>query len=204
MGHQGRFGKYGEKKRLERLRRTGIHDSLHLKQKVLSEKEGTFSRRKNTQRIQVNVAPAKAIDVEFIKRLSRRAFEKYGSYGDVVSQWFQSEMTETFMGRLDKSPVGFAMLGLIKEENSAREVCELLAIAVEPDQRLKGIGQMLLNAVEKKAIEWQIDRIFLHTAKENIPALNLFTRSGFVSCGSKKHFYPAGQDALVMAKMINS
>ena len=40
------------------------------------------------------------------------------------------------------------------------------------------------------------------TAKENIPALNLFTRNRFASWGLKKHFYPAGQDALIMAKVL--
>jgi len=202
MGHQGRFGKYGEKKRLERLRHAGIRDAVQVKAKVLTKKEGAFSRNGSHRRVRVRITPAKALDIDFIRRLSGSAFEKYGSYGDVVSQWFQSEMTQTFIGRMERRPVGFAMVGLIKEDNSSGEVCELLAIAVESDQRLKGIGQMLLNAAEQKAVEWRMDRIFLHTARENLQALNLFTRNGFVSWGLKKHFYPAGQDALVMAKKI--
>jgi len=203
MGHRGRFGKYGEKKRLERLRHAGIRESTHRKAKVLSGEEGSLSRKGITQRIQVIIVPAKALDVDFIGRLSGIAFEKYGSYQDVVSQWFQSEMTETFIGRMERRHVGFAMLGLIKDEDSVQKVCELLAIAVEPDQRYKGIGQMLLNAVEQKAFEWQTDRIILHTAKENLTARNLFTRNGFVSWGLRKHFYPAGQDASVMSKVLN-
>ena len=177
MGHQGRYGKYGETKRLERLKHAGIRDSGHGNKKVLSKKEEAFSKKGISHRIQVNVTPAKTSDIEFIRRLSRSAFEIYGSYGDVVSQWFQSEMTETFIGRIARRPIGFAMLGLIREENSDRKVCELLAIAVEPNQQLKGIGQLLLNAVEQKAFEWQVEEIFLHTAKENLQALNLFKRN---------------------------
>lgn len=204
MGHRGRFGKYGENKRFERLRQAGNRDSADRAAKVCPEEGGSFSKKRIIQRVRIRIGPARAFDLDFIRTLSGRAFKKYGSYQDVISQWFQSEMTETIIGRMEKRPVAFAMIGHIQDEDPVQKVCELLAIAVEPDNRHKGIGQMLLNAIEQKALEWQTDRIFLHTAKENLPARNLFTRNGFVPWGLKKHFYPAGQDALVMSKIIHS
>ena len=202
MGHQGKYGNNGEKKRLEQFRHAGFRDSKHRKEKGLSVERESLSWKGITQGVQVGIVPAKAGDFDFIRQLSRSAFKTYGSYQDVVSQWFQSEMTETFIGRVGRKPVGFAMLGLIMEGDSIKKACELLAIAVEPDHRHKGIGQGLLNAVERKAFEWQTTRIFLHTAKINLPARNLFAGNRFVSWGLKKQFYPAGQDALVMSKVI--
>jgi ribosomal-protein-alanine N-acetyltransferase len=204
MGHRGRFGKYGENKRLERLRQAGNRDSTDRAVKARPEEEVSFSKKRVTQRVQIRVGPARALDLDFIRTLSRRAFQKYGSYQDVISQWFQSDMTETIVGRIERRPVGFAMIGLIGDEDPVQKACELLAIAVESDKRHKGIGQMLMKAVDKKAVEWQAERIVLHTAEENLPARSLFTRNGFVPWGLKKHFYPAGQDALVMSKIIHS
>ncbi len=204
MGHRGRFGKYGENKRLERLRQAGNRDSTNRTAQVRPGEEGSFSKKRVTQRVRIRIGPARALDLDFIRTLSGRAFQEYGSYQDVISQWFQSEMTDTIIGRMERRPVGFAMIGLFEDEDPVQKVCELLAIAVEPDKRHKGIGQILLNAMEQKAFEWQTDRVFLHTAKENLPARNLFIRNGFVSWGLKKHFYPAGQDALVMSKIIHA
>jgi len=204
MGHRGRFGKYGENKRLERLRQAGNRDSTDRAAKLRPGEEVSFSKKRVTQRVRIRIDPAKVLDLDFIRTLSRRAFQKYGSYQDVISQWFQSEMTETIVGRIERRPVGFAMIGLIGNEDPVQKVCELLAIAVESDKRHKGIGQMLMKAVDKKAVEWQAERIVLHTAEENLPARSLFTRNGFVPWGLKKHFYPAGQDALVMSKIIHS
>jgi ribosomal-protein-alanine N-acetyltransferase len=204
MGHRGRFGKYGENKRLERLRQAGNRDSTDRAVKARPEEEVSFSKKRVTQRVRIRIGPAKVLDLDFIRTLSRRAFKKYGSYQDVISQWFQSDMTETIVGRIERRPVGFAMIGLIGDEDPVQKACELLAIAVESDKRHKGIGQMLMKAVDKKAVEWQAERIVLHTAEENLPARSLFTRNGFVPWGLKKHFYPAGQDALVMSKIIHS
>ncbi len=204
MGHRGRFGKYGENKRLERLRQAGNRDSTGRAAKVRPREEVSFSKKRVTQRVRIRIGPAMALDLDFIRALSRRAFQKYGSYQDVISQWFQSEMTDTIIGRMERGPVGFAMIGLMEDEDPVQKVCELLAIAVEPDKRHKGIGQMLMKAVEEKAVEWQAERIVLHTAEENLPARSLFTRNGFVPWGMKTHFYPAGQDALVMSKIIHS
>jgi ribosomal-protein-alanine N-acetyltransferase len=203
MGRRGRFGKYGESKRLERLRRAGNRDDSDRTTKGRPGEEGFFSKKEYTRRTRIRIGPARALDLGFIRTLSGRAFEKYGSYQEVISQWFQSEMAETIVGRIERRPVGFAMIGLVEVEDSVEKVCELLAIAVELDKRHNGIGHMLMKAVDKKAVEWKTERIILHTAEENTPARSLFTKNGFIPWGIKPHFYPAGQDALVMSKIIH-
>jgi ribosomal protein S18 acetylase RimI-like enzyme len=202
MGRRGRFGKYGESKRLERLRQSGVYDPSHKAAKVHPAEEGSFSKKWVPQSDRIRVVAAKAADIDFVERLSEIAFRKYGSYQRVITQWFQSEMTETIIGHMGGRPVGFAMIGMIKDETSAQDICEILAIAVTPTKQHKGIGHLLLRAVEKKASEWPVERIFLHTAKDNIAARDLFTKHGYVSSGMKTNFYPEGQDALLMSKII--
>ena len=205
MGRRGRFGKYGENKRLERLRQSGIHNPSHRASKVRPAEEGfSFSKNWVPKSNRIRIEAARAADIDFVERLSGRAFRKYGSYQKVIAQWFQSEMTETVIGHMDRRPVGFAMIGILRDETSAQNICELLAIAVKPTKQHKGIGQKLLRAAEKKASGWQVERVFLHTAKDNTAARDLFTRNGYIPSELKAHFYPEGQDALVMSKAIHS
>ena len=202
MGRRGRFGKYGENKRLERLRQSGVYDPSDRAAKIHPAQGGSFSKKWVPQGDGIRILAARAADIDFVERLSGIAFRKYGSYQRVIAQWFQSEMTETIIGHMGGRPVGFAMIGVIKDEASAQDICEILAIAVTPAKQHKGIGHLLLRAVEQKASEWPVDKIFIHTAKDNISARGLFTKSGYVSSGMKTNFYPEGQDALVMSKTI--
>ena len=79
---------------------------------------------------------------------------------------------------------------------------ELLAIAVEPARQGLGIGELLMREAIGKAQKLEGEMVTLHTAVENRPAQRLFTKCGFVPSGIKKHFYPKGQDALMMYREV--
>jgi ribosomal protein S18 acetylase RimI-like enzyme len=150
--------------------------------------------------ISVSLGPAESFDVEFIKRLSRDVFDIYGPYEETIPSWFKSGRSETIVARAEKTPVGFAMLGLLNSRYDFHSVSELLAIAVEPQWQRKGIGESLLKEADRKAVEMGMKRIFLHTAMDNLRAQRLFTRVGYRPWEIKRAFYPQGQDAYVMAK----
>jgi len=81
-------------------------------------------------------------------------------------------------------------------------ICELLAIGVEPAKQRHGIGHVLMGEIERTARNLGIGRIILHTDVENIPGRKLFEKQIFVPSEVKKSFYPEGQDALMMYKDI--
>ena len=134
--------------------------------------------------------------------MSRDVFDIYGPYGNMIFQWFESKATETIIARMDGQPVGFTMIGQISGRHDFQHIPELLAIAVEPEKQGMGIGNMLLNKIEKKASELNIKGLVLHTATENIVAQRLFSRNGYKELGIKNNFYPEGQDAIMMFKEI--
>jgi ribosomal protein S18 acetylase RimI-like enzyme len=203
MGNRGRFGKYGETKRLNRLRQTRTKAFF---QKGIGperfEQSPPLSRTID-KRASVRVRLAKATEAGFITQLSRKAFNVYGPYEGVISRWFESKGTVTLVAFLRGRPVGFAMIGQLCEAGTLERVSVLLAIAVEPDKQRRGIGRMLLKEAERKAAEQKMARLCLHTAKENLSARRLFTANGYHPLGIERNFYPAGQDALVMFKEIS-
>jgi ribosomal-protein-alanine N-acetyltransferase len=106
----------------------------------------------------------------------------------------------TLIALHEERPVGFAMLGRFSNPAQVLFSAELLAIAVEPRKQRMGAGRLLMNEIEEIALSLGVNRLFLHTAKDNLPAQKLFRSCLFTPSELKRNFYPAGQDALLMFK----
>ena len=182
-------------KRLERLRKSGVRFQS-------SENAPEPGRASCCHSGKISVRRANPADVGFIGRLSGNAFSVYGPYRSLVTGWFESNSTMTLVCIEKGEPVGFAMMGRLLDESEKEPRCELLAIAVEPEARRRGVARMLLREIEKEAKRLNEHTLFLHTATENIPAQNLFKKHGFTTQSVKKHFYPSGQDAVKMMKIV--
>ena len=202
MGNRGRFGKYGETKRHNRLRQPRIKPPLPRGSDAKSIVRESSSKASIHQKAPLEIRPAKTSDSSFITHLSGKVFNIYGAYDDIVSDWFESERTFTLIALLGRKPAGFAMIGQVANREHLEHVFEVLAIAVVPENQRTGIGQMLLRDVERKATELNVKRLFLHTAEENLSAQKLFLKNGYHPWGMEQGFYPAGQDALLMSKEI--
>jgi GNAT superfamily N-acetyltransferase len=146
---------------------------------------------------------AMASDSRFIGRLSRDVFAIYGPYEDILSKWFRlGNGVTTIIACLNKIQIGFAMLSEPSERYDLQDVSELLGIAVEPERQGKGIGGMLLQAIESKSASLSNKWLFLHTAVDNMPARRLYERNGYRNLEIKRCFYPEGQDAIMMYKPV--
>jgi ribosomal protein S18 acetylase RimI-like enzyme len=202
MGNRGRFGKYGEAKRFDRLRQAGMsRPSPHELQSGPS-KLRYGSKKSAYPKARVKIRSASISDASFIGQLSGRVFHFYGPYEDIVSRWFQRGITVTIIATMDKKPVGFAMIGDTSNRWDLPQISELLAIAVEPEKQGRRIGEILIGEIERKALELNIKRIFLHTAVNNLSARKLFTKNGYRIWEIKRDFYPKGQDAVMMSKEV--
>ena len=199
MGNRGRYGKYGERKRLERLRdsKAGF---ITTRRRGIKPKEGFSAFLKRIPESSLRVRQARPTDVGYIRDLSERSFQQYGPYDNVLSQWFELGTTVTLLACQGKRAMGFAMFSRPLLNHPIPLEIEVLAIAVEHNRRRKGIGDLLMREVESAAHQLQVDKLLLHTAVENLPACNLFKKHGFVPAEIKKDFYPLGQDALMMFK----
>lgn len=160
--------------------------------------------KRNPERSKITIRVAEESDMEFAHNLSKKAFSRYGPYEDMLERWFLSGTTETFLAIMEKRPVGFVMLGRYQSEWESRQIAELLAIAVEPEKRKKGVGDFLIQEVITKARRLGIETVVLYTALENVAAQRLFKKHGFTPSRIKGRFYPRGQDALLMVSHIES
>lgn len=200
MGNQGRYGKYGEIKRLDRLRQSGRRTRPGPEQKGKEKPSLSPFGQSFHKRGLIRIRDASRRDRAFVGRLSGKVFRQYGPYQEMVTQWFDSETTSTLIAMVEGKAAGFAMVGYLLNDSGIGVACELLAIAVDPDKGRRGVGRKLLEETEKRVAKVGEERLFLHTAVENTGARRLFAASGYRPAGVRKHFYPAGQDALTMYK----
>ena len=196
MGRQGRFGKYGDIKRKERLRKGRLTVGG---QKPLT---GKYVPENRTLRDRIIIRDAVESDKDFIRSLSEEAFEKYGPYETTIPEWVGSGLAETFIACRRKKPLGFGMISPPHFKDPMHPASELLAIAVVRGARGRGIGHRLVLEAEKKAMEMGAVFMTLHSASGNAGARNLFKRHGFVPCRIKKSYYPKGQEAVMMKKNL--
>jgi ribosomal protein S18 acetylase RimI-like enzyme len=146
---------------------------------------------------------AEISDSLFIGRLSKVVFTIYGDYENILTKWFKSDgCITTIIACQDQRQIGFAMLSEPFDKYDLQDVSELLGIAVEPDIQGKGVGDLLLGAIDRVSVSLNIKWLFLHTAVHNLPARKLYERTGYRPLEIKKNFYPEGQDAMVMCKAV--
>jgi ribosomal protein S18 acetylase RimI-like enzyme len=114
-----------------------------------------------------------------------------------------SGLSMVVVAETQRGPVGFGMMARVADKWAGQETAEVMAIAVEPSRQGQGVGRALMETLEKKARQASIRRLILHTAIDNLTAKALFTRLGFSVAEARKGFYPEGQHALMMIKILS-
>lgn len=82
---------------------------------------------------------------------------------------------------------------------------EILTIGVLPKARQKGKALALLNEMNQYARQHLVQHIFLEVAENNLPAIRLYEKTGFIPMGKRKGYYQKGKvDALTYQKRIKT
>lgn len=93
-------------------------------------------------------------------------------------------------------------IGFIVGQLAADEA-EILTFGVTKDWQRLGIGRRLLDGLQRAAARGEAKKLHLEVAEDNLPALVLYSRTGFQEQGRRKGYYkrPAGDavDALTLA-----
>lgn len=90
--------------------------------------------------------------------------------------------------------VGYGGLWLSVDEG------HITTIAVAPEYRGRGIGELLLNGLADQALAMNADMLTLEVRQSNIVAQQLYLKYGFRPFGTRPRYYTDnGEDALIMS-----
>lgn len=131
-------------------------------------------------------------DVSQIEKIEKSSFSTPWS-----GKWLLDEINkpdDLFLTVTDGEGIlGYAVVGMLGEE------AELYNIAVDNAHRGKGLGDMLMKHMTRKALENGAKNLFLEVRESNVPAISLYEKHGFKSVGRRKNYYKEPtEDAILM------
>lgn len=95
------------------------------------------------------------------------------------------------------SVVGYAIIV------EARNHAYLFSIAVHPEKRNNGYGELLLKFLESNCSEKGFSKLRLDVRVDNKAAVELYKKLGYIEVKKKKNFYGDGIDAFLMEKTVD-
>ena len=115
---------------------------------------------------------------------------------------YRHELTDNplsfFIGCFEKDKlVSFAGFWKILDE------AHITNVAVHPQQRGKGIGELTMRALMIEAIREECKWMTLEVRVSNIVAQNLYTKLGFKAAGERPHYYENNEAALIMWRKLD-
>lgn len=78
----------------------------------------------------------------------------------------------------------------------------IIAIAVDPEHRCRGIGRALMLAVEEELKKKGVTEFWLEVRVSNTRAVKFYRRLGYIERGILKGYYADGEDAILLKKYV--
>lgn len=137
---------------------------------------------------------------EHIKEIARIEYEAFGALN--AEKTLQKEL-ENKIAVYIVALSGDKILGYIGIWNMCGEG-DIINIAVDLNERKKGIGTFLLEKMFEYCHKNNIDALNLEVRESNAPARALYEKCGFIKVGERKRYYDGKETAVLMKKDFKS
>ena len=150
--------------------------------------------------VEVRVERAAMEDLDEIYEIEVECFGRE-SYGKWIYRWLLRDKRTIFLKAVkDDFILGF-VVGRV-ERSGKRLVGRIYTLNVRPELRGRGIGKLLMKAIEESFKREGCGEIILEVAVDNIPAINLYRRMGYRVVERLENYYGAGRDAYRAVKKL--
>ena len=112
------------------------------------------------------------------------------AFGSTLAQWTgNGDTEERWRNRLSSIPLSLVAsvneksVGMGSATSPVDDEIELISMWVAPEARGRGVGAALIEAIVVWALEHHVSRVALDVREDNISAINLYKRLGFVDVG---------------------
>ncbi|MBR7743641.1 ribosomal protein S18-alanine N-acetyltransferase [Phycicoccus sp. BSK3Z-2] len=147
----------------------------------------------------VTVSPARWSDLAGLAALEARLFPD--------DAWSEASWWAELAGRPRREYLVLRVAGALAGYaglDHGGEVSDVMTVAVDPAHRGRGLGGLLLGALEAAARARGAAHVMLEVRADNAPALGLYEGRGFVTVSRRRGYYDRGTvDALVMRKALS-
>lgn len=134
-------------------------------------------------------------DIEEVVKIEHLSFKTPWTYEAFLSEITRNKVAKYRVIEGDKRVVGYYGLWLLYGEG------HITNIAVHPEFRGIGLGNMLLEDIINISRENKIHALTLEVRVSNTVAINLYKKYGFIEVARRKGYYSdTGEDAIIMWK----
>ncbi len=139
------------------------------------------------------IRPCQAHDLDQVLALERQSFKDPYSRSDF--QWCLTRACIFTVACDGPSVIGYVLITVEASQG------HIASMAVSPVRRRQGIGSAILGAAIQSLAADGVGRIYLEVRRSNSDAIGLYRKFSFAATGEvKRHYYPDGEDAIVMAR----
>lgn len=137
-------------------------------------------------------------DLARVLEIEKGSFPTPWSQGAFISELKENRYAHYVVAEVDGTVTAYAGMWLILDEG------HITNIAVHPDWRGRGIGDLLLTEMENRARARGMRAVTLEVRVSNDVAQNLYRKHHFMPTGIRKAYYTDnGEDALIMWKELD-
>lgn len=133
--------------------------------------------------MEIIINKARITDAKIIFSLETEIFREARTLSD-IENYISSPLSVFNVARLGADIVGYIII----------YGDDIISISVKENFRRAGVGGELLKSV--LAIKTEL---FLEVRESNTQAISLYKKYGFNSVGSRKKYYPDGENAIIMS-----
>ena len=146
------------------------------------------------------IRDAKSIDIQQIAALERLSFDQPWSVESFVHE-LSLPFSRTIVGLSSDDGPGAGIIGYLCRWLVADE-CHILSLAVAPEFRRAGIGEVLMGEIIAEAALKGVAIITLEVRRSNLAARNLYRKLNFAERRVRKNYYGPGEDAIIMEQRL--
>lgn len=121
--------------------------------------------------------------------------------GSIIHPWTSRDI-ETLITDWSKkclvADLAGEVVGYVGAETVLDE-CNIGNIVVDKDKRGRGYATILMDILLNNLKNRGIRKVFLEVESDNVPAIALYEKTGFVRYGQRRGYYGQGRDAVLMS-----
>lgn len=115
---------------------------------------------------------------------------------DVINEMLENDFNYIYVALENENILGYYCMQFIADEG------ELTRIAIAPDFRKQGIGNMLIKHMANECATKGCKKVFLEVNEKNSNAYSLYKKNGFYVISQRKNYYGKGENALIMVNEL--
>lgn len=137
--------------------------------------------------VRTAIEEAGPADYEAMAEIHERSFRRAWSMEEIAALLADYPRVQGIVlkraGARQPKPVGFGILRVAGGE------AEILTVAVDPDDRRRGYGRLLVEEMARRAYRERADALFLEVDESNRSAVMLYRQLGFETVGERPRYY---------------